>query len=427
MFGTLKDRLNEYSQRYQIDLAYVIKNEFWVYLGQGVLLIVGLAAAVACARLAPKEVYGQYNFIFAILAIVALVSIPGLNNAVLRSVARGNDGNYTAAVKTKFLWSLVGIPVLLGAGAYFYYYSTPIIGICLMISSVFFPFIYALDIWNSFLQGKRRFDLIAKYGSIQSTVSAVAIVAILLLKPTHLVLIVVTHLAVTAFLTCLLYRRSKKYIENKVEDSECKRYGYFLTTTNVVICLVQNIDKILIGILLGAPQLATYSIAVLIPREIRTLLKSGWAPFMPKFSQDEVKMKQIREKAKRLILPLALATLVGSLLYWFFIDDIILLLFSTKYAESIVYSRILLLFILASIVGEFLSRFTIAKKDTKAIVWGLHISPVVRLFITGSFIYLWGIMGAAWALNVGTIISALLFGIGMRSQETPQAQRFEGS
>jgi len=275
---------------------------------------------------------------------------------------------------------------------------------------------------NSFLQGKKRFDLTAKYGSIQSIISAAAIIAILLLNPSHLVLIVVINLAVNSFLTCFFYRRSQRYIGNDAKDDECKKYGYFLTTTSIAVTLANNIDKILIGILLGAPQLAIYSIAIAVPQRVRTLLKPGWAPFAPKFSQDEVQMKQIQEKAKRLILPLTLVTLGGSLLYWFFIDDIMLLLFSSKYIESIIYSKILLLFILASIPSAFLGRFAIAKKDIKAIALGLHVSPILRLLITCSFIYLWGIMGTVWALNLGTIISASLFWVGMTSEETPQAQ-----
>lgn len=413
-------KINEWAKRYQVDIAYIIKNEFWVYLGQGIGLITGLATLTAFARLAPTEVYGQFNFVLAILAIVTLVSIPGLNNALLRSVARGNDGDYKAAVKTSFLWSLLGIPVLLGVGSYYYYYSTPIIGICLMMASVFFPLIHAPNLWNGFLQGKRRFDLITKYGGIQSTINAAAIIAILFLNPTHLVLIVVTHLGVTSFLTCLFYRRSQRFIENKAEDNECKKYGYFLTTASIAVYLANNVDKILLGILLGAPQLAIYSIAKGVPDRIRMLLKPVWSPFMPKFSQDGVEMREVQRVAKHFILPLVLVTLGGSLLYWFFIDDVMLLLFSSKYMESTIYARMLLLMILASIPGSFLGRFAIAKRKTKAIILRSHIFSFLRLVIMSGFIYQWGIMGAVWALNLNAIINALLSWVGLRWEEVSQ-------
>lgn len=420
MFEQVKTRVNEYGKRYQIDLAYAIKNEFWVYLRQGILLIIGLAVSVTFARLASKEVYGQYNFILAILAIASLVSIPGLKNAVLRSTARGNEGNYEQAVKTSFLWSLLGIPALLGVGAYYYYYNTQIIGICLMMSSIFLPFIYAPNTWDSFLAGKKRFDLTARYGSIQSSISAAAIIGVLFLNANHLVLILATYLITSSFLACLLYRRSLKYIENKAKDDECQKYGYFLTTTNIAGTLAKHIDKILIGTLLGAPQLAIYAIAIIIPTTIKDLLKTFWRPFTPKISEQGIRIGEVGGKIRRLILPLALMVLGGSLLYWLFIDDIMLLLFSPKYMEAGIYSKMLLLMILFSIPSVFLGTFTIAKKKTKSIVLGYHIFPFLKLFIMFGFIYQWGIWGAVWGLNLSMLVQPLLIWAGIGSEEWSQ-------
>ena len=417
MFELAKTKINEYSKRYQIDLAYVIRNEFWVYLRVGISLIVGLAVSVAFTRLASKEVYGQYNFILAVLAIASLLAIPGLNTALSRSTARGNEGNYRQAVKTKFLWSLLGIPALLGAGAYYYYYNAQIIGTCLMMSSIFFPFIYAPGAWDSFLAGKKRFDLAAKYGSAQSGISAAAIIGILFLNANHLVLILAAYLIANSFLACLLYRRSLRYIENEAKDNECQKYGYFLTTTNIVGTLAGNIDKILIGILLGAPELAIYAIAVVIPTKIKDLLKLVWAPFTPKISEQGTRMWEVVAKAKGLIVPLALIVLGGSLLYWLFIDDIIPLLFSAKYLEAGMYSKVLLLMMLLAIPTQFLGTFTVAKKKTKSIVLGYHIFPFVKLLIMSGFIYQWGIWGAIWGLNLSMLVQPLLIWAGIGSEE----------
>jgi len=417
MFELAKAKVNEYGRRYQIDLAYAIKNEFWVYLKLGISLIIGLAVLATFTRLAPKEVFGQYNFILAILAIASLVSIPGLNNAVLRSTARGNEGNYEQAVKTRFLWSLLGIPVLLGVGAYYYYYNTQIIGICLMMSSIFFPLIYAPNTWDSFLAGKKRFDLRARYGTIQSSINAAAIIGILFLNANHLVLILATHLITNSLLACLLYRRSLKHIGNKTKDDECQKYGYFLTTASVVGTLANNIDKILIGTLLGAPQLAIYAIAIVIPIKLKDLLKMVWAPFHPKISEQGIRIGEVGEKIKRLALPLALMVLGGSVLYWLFIDDIMLLFFSTEYMESPMYSKMLLLMILLSIPASFLGTFTIARKKTRSIVLGYHVFPFLKLLIMAGFIYQWGIWGAIWGLNLSVLIQALLIWAGMGSEE----------
>lgn len=416
MFERAKTKINEYEKRYQLDIAYIIKNEFWVYLRQTVTLITGLAVVVVFARLASKEVFGQYTFILALLAVVSLLSIPGLNTAVLQSVARGYDGSYKKAVKTSFVWSLLGIPALLGVGAYYYYYNTQIIGICLMMSSIFFPLLNAPNTWDFFLQGKKRFDVAAKYGSIQATINAIAIITILFLNPNHLVIIFATYLVSNSLLTCLLFLKSFRYIENTVRDNECIGYGYFITSTNIVGTIANNIDKILIGSLLSSSELAVYAIAIAIPMNIKNSLKLGWTPLFPKFCQDEVEMRHAFDKMKRFILLLTLMVLGGTLLYWLFIDDVILLLFGEKYIDSIIYSKILLLMILISIPATFLGYFAQAKKNKKAIIGGYHIFPFLKLFIMCGFIYMWGLMGAVWGLNLSMAVQGVLIWAGMRNE-----------
>ena len=301
MFKLLKSKINEYSKKYQIDLPYVIRNEFWVYLRLGITTVTGLATSVVFARLATREVFGQYNYLIAILSIIALTSIPGLKGSVLRSTARGNDGNYQQATKTRFLWSFIGIPALLGIGVYYYYYNIQIIGICLMISGIFFPFLYAPNSWESFFAGKKKFNLTALFGSVQSTISAAAIIIILFISANHLVLIFSTYLVTNAFLLLMLYRKSLKYTENSKIDGECIRYGYFLTTNNIAGTIAQHVDKILIGTLLGAPQLAIYTIATAIPVKTRDLLRTAWYPFRPKISEQGTNIKEITTKVRRLV------------------------------------------------------------------------------------------------------------------------------
>lgn len=421
MFELVKNKVNEYTNKYQIDLSYLIRSEFWVYLRFGISLFIGIGISVAFARLASKEIYGQYNYLIAILAIVSILSIPGLRNAVLLSTAKGNEGNYKLAVKTSFLWGLLGVPVLLAVGAYYYYYNTQIVGICLMISSIFFPLIYAPNIWDSFLAGKKRFDLTARYGSIQLTINAAAVIGILLLDAGNLVLIFYTYLVVSFAVTSFLYWKSLKYIKNNKKDKECQKYGYFLTTTNVAGTLAKHIDKILIGTLLGASELAIYAIALVVPTSIMNLLKVAFSPIAPKISQQGTRIVEALTKLRGLVLPLAIMVLGSSILYWFFIDDIMLLLFGTQYMEAGVYSKVLLLMILAVIPNSFLGTFAIAKKKTRAIVLGLHVHPFLKILIMFSFIYMWGLWGAVWGLNLSMVIQALLIQTGIGSEEWSSA------
>ena len=82
-----------------------------------------------------REVFGEYQFVLSVLAIISILSIPGLNISLIRSVARGYEGDYKKVVKVSFKWSLLGVPVLLMVGSYYYLHQRQLLGIALMISS----------------------------------------------------------------------------------------------------------------------------------------------------------------------------------------------------------------------------------------------------------------------------------------------------
>lgn len=112
-----------YGNKLGLDLPYFVKNGFWMTLRQIVDLLSGLAISIAFARLATKEVFGQYQFIIAAFSIAGILSLPGLNISILRSVSRRCDGDYKRAVRTSFRWSLLGVPLLLIFGAFYFFFG----------------------------------------------------------------------------------------------------------------------------------------------------------------------------------------------------------------------------------------------------------------------------------------------------------------
>ena len=225
--------IEQISKKISINLEYYLKNSFWIGLRQFTEITMSLGLSMVFVRLTTKEVFGQYQFILSILSILSIVSIPGLNTSVIQSTARSYEGNYKKAVKTKFLWSLLGIPMLLIMGGYYYIYQNRILGIALMITSVFFPFLYAPGIWDSFFQGKERFDLSTQYASIQSAINAIVMIATLFLFKNNLLAIILVYLISLAIFNILWFRKSLKYIKNSnpfIEDlvgrEEIKNVNY---------------------------------------------------------------------------------------------------------------------------------------------------------------------------------------------------------
>ncbi|MGB2878349.1 MAG: oligosaccharide flippase family protein, partial [Dehalococcoidales bacterium] len=83
-----------------VDLGYYIKNNSYLITAQGVIFLSGLASSVVLARLLSKEAYGQYNYFFSILGILAISSLPGMTAAIIHAVANGRDWILVQSTKT---------------------------------------------------------------------------------------------------------------------------------------------------------------------------------------------------------------------------------------------------------------------------------------------------------------------------------------
>jgi O-antigen/teichoic acid export membrane protein len=407
----LRATIDQYSKKYNVDLAYIVKNELLVYLRLFVVLTTATVTSIAFARLTSREIYGQFNYIISLVAIISLFSLPGMNTSILRSTARGYEGSYRRAVRTSFAWSVAGSLVLL-IGGMVYYLSDPQTGICLVLFSLFFTLIYAPNSYDAFLAGKKRFDVSTIYACLFAIVSSLAMIAVLLFLPNNLLYIVVGYVVINAALNCAFYLRSLRLIENEKEDGDCIKYGYFITTNNVIGTIAGNIDKIMIGALLGAPDLAVYSIAIAIPSSIKDLVKVAFSPITPKLCLDDISIEQVFRKIRPFLPALLVLAAISAVLYWWFIDDLILLLYGDKYIAAGFDAQILVFMILFSIPNVFLGAFVIAKKNEAAIVWGYQLFPLVRLIIMFGFTFLWGVYGALWGLNLVMAVQIIFMLIG---------------
>src|SRR3972149_3093140 len=72
--NTMYQAIKKCGQKFNLDLPYLIRNGFLVIVRQGVVIAFGLVLSIAFARLVPQEVFGQYQFVLSVLAIVSVVS-----------------------------------------------------------------------------------------------------------------------------------------------------------------------------------------------------------------------------------------------------------------------------------------------------------------------------------------------------------------
>lgn len=389
-----------YSEKFGIDLNYFIRNSFWTSLNQIISIILALLLSVFLARFLSKEVYGNYNFILSIISLLAIISMPGINISLTKAVSRGRDGTYVKSTALSFIWSILGIPILILAGLYYYfYYDQQAVGITFLLASIFFPFLYAPNTWINFLSGKKRFDLSAKYNIIQTFSRTIAIILILLLGVRTLVPIFTVFLFTNSFFNVYYYYKSKELMINKNEEKNWKDHIYQLSFVEFTTLSYEYADKIIIGILLGPVQLAIYSIAAIVVSQIKGSLNQLLKIYYPKIF--EMENESIISNMKKHLPKFILLNVGILILVIIFIPWLILLLFSEKYSDSIFYAQIYSITIPLSLFMIISGTMLIGLNKENKLFRFRAVGTVLLLGLYLTLIPIWGLYGA--------IISSIIY------------------
>ena len=91
-----------------MSMRQLATNSFWIIFGKILIFIMGFAFITGMANLAPKEVVGSYNYILSVLTIVSITTLPGMNTALIRAIARGYEGSLRSMMRLKLLFGSIG-------------------------------------------------------------------------------------------------------------------------------------------------------------------------------------------------------------------------------------------------------------------------------------------------------------------------------
>jgi O-antigen/teichoic acid export membrane protein len=398
-----------YKNKIGLDLPYFFNSALWMTLRQGVEVIAGFFLLSVFARFTSKEVFGQYQLIISIFSMVSILSLPGINTAVMRSVARGCHGDYKLGVKTSFVWSLLGIPSLLVVGAYYYLMVNQLTGVALMISSIFFPFFYAPNTWSFFLQGKKLYKTLFKFSSIRALLNALVTALVIFLSKDNLLPIILTYFFVYSLFSVFYYLKSKKYIENNKKDPEMIGYGKLITKVGAFNIFAENIDKIIIGFMLSVSEVAIFSIISMVAIKFRGSMSPIISIVFPKMTSDGFNFKDIWLKRKKLFLIPLFVTIIPSIFYFLFIEKASLVFFGNEYTDYYQYSKIFTIFLIVSLPIALANIYVIAKKMIRTIAYVRPIYFFIKVVISVISIYFWGLPGMIWAYNISAIVLFFLY------------------
>lgn len=404
----------QYLKSVKNNYNHFIKDTSWVTLNQIISVILGVLISVILARFTTKIVFGEYNLLISIVSILSIVAIPGLNTSMLRSISRGKEGVYTKAVKLSFNWSFLGIPLLILIGFYFYFYAEQSVGIALFLSAIFFPLLYAPNNWTALLQGKKKFDIFAKFSIIQSLLRALAIIMAVYLGSGTLVPIFLAYMIVNSFTNIFYFFKCKAYINNDLEEEGWQRSGYKLTFNDFVMLSYDYIDKIFIGIFIGPVELAIYAVAVSVVSAIRgSVIQIIKVTYPHIFAMQKEKIKVYFQK---IMLPLIIFNLIFLLILVLILPLLMIILYSQKYEDSIIYAQMYCITIPLAIFMVVLNTSLIALKKENAIIKFRLLGLIIILILYSILIPFMGVIGAIISSIIYYVVLIILQYLYLRSR-----------
>jgi len=389
-----------WSQKYtKTDMVYLAKGGFWFVLNQIVSVVGSLLLAIFFANLLPKETYGSYRYILSVASILTISSLSGMHSAIIRTVARGYEGSFIPAIKTRLKWSLLGsLGSFLLAGYYFINHNTTLT-IAFLIVAVFMPFLNSLNLYTSLFNGRRQFKKQNVYLIINNLFSvAVLITALFLTK--NLFLIILAYFGSHSFIRFVLLQIAlRKTSLNKKQDPNTIPYGKHLSLMGVIETISNHLDKILVWHFLGAVQVAIYSFALILPQKIKGLLEIITPLALPKLSQKpktELKLTLPKKIFKFFLV------IIPVVILYIIIAPFLYKIFFPEYLDSILYSQVLvltLLYIPITLFGTSL----VAKMQTKKLYFlrtSLSLTRIILLLILTPLFGLWGVISAVLVFQI---------------------------
>lgn len=294
--------------RFRFDAHYFAKHSFFVLLGQVVSFLRGIVSGYLVARFFEQEIYGQYQFILSVMGMIGILAIPGMSTPVARAWSRGEGFSLPRIMRHMLLVGSLGSIILLGAIPFLEHYGKGDLWPLFLAGAILFPLpSIAMVRFGTYTIGTSRFDLMLRANVVWSLISVTLTALILLFRPSPLLMLIVATASPP-----LVYLWMSRKLRPPADPGGANtrgiiRYAWQLTTASLPADLSWYLDKLMISHFFGLNQLALFSVALLVPEQVKVFTKQ----FFPVAFAKQASLSDTRETRRKL----TMAVLVGIAVY----------------------------------------------------------------------------------------------------------------
>ncbi len=386
-------------------MVYASKGGILLFTAQFVSSLAGLGLAILFANLASKEVYGTYKYILSVAGLVGALTLGGMNTAIVRSVARGQEGLFKNGFKINLKWNIGMFFLALGVAAYYFLNNNLTLGTSLMVIAFTYPILTSANIYNAFLTGRKEYKISSTLQVIRN-LGPIFMVFIALSLTQNILIIVSTFLISSAFFTFILMKWViYRFRPNNLRDDLSLNYAKHLSLMGLLTPVGNQIDSILLFHYLGAAPLAAYALATAIPDNIIGYFKNLHTLSLPKFSEKST--LEIKESLLKKTFILGLISFGIYLIYILFSPFLFSLLFP-QYLESVRLSQLFAFNIVLSTLGILPAAYFDSQLEKKKKYIVVLTTNILKIGLMIILVAPFGIMGVIGAEMITRLIALIL-------------------
>lgn len=415
----LIERLERFSRT---DVRYLLHGGTWLTVSNVVASATAFVSSIAFAYFVPQHTFGVYQYVLAMFGLFAIATFPKVNEAMVRAIARGFEGEFLKTIRVRMRWGLIGSAVGLAVSGYYFWQGNSDLGWAFLIVGLFVCFADPLGVFGDYLKAKRLF----KEASIIRACTRITTLALMvgvIWYTQDLIYMVLAYFVIYATLRGISHLIVVRWHPpNTAQDADTIRYGKSLSLLAAFKAGVAQLDKILVFQYLGPLELAVYFFATAPVDQLRSVFAALVDLAMPKFSKAEG--GTLRATLLPKVIRFEFLVLVPMVLgYIYFIPYVFPLVFPA-YAEHVFYTQLYALSLLFFPISLF-STALVAQKKEGALWVSRVLIPLIRLGILIPAVYIGGLTGIIIGILIASAVELAINVVAFFWSIAPTDNRLE--
>lgn len=285
------------------------KSFMWLGFGQASGVLRGVATTFLMARWLPRNTMGEFRYVLAIFALAGMFAAGGVSAGIIRGIAKGDTIIVWAGMKRILMIAPLGSLVLLLAAIERWLVGETTVAAALAFSSALFPVYAICGLYGSILTGQERIPRLTLIAIINNTIFAICFFLVIW-KTKELLPVFFAYLGLDVlFRGFITWNEIRKLPKQGSADSHVKLSDH-LNAIGILQGLATQLDQILLHRLGGYGTLANYSIATLIPEQIKDFVNAISGVMLRRFSTHEKNPKMLAQTRKHFFTMFGLSALM---------------------------------------------------------------------------------------------------------------------